>query len=167
MSRDEYPYCSFSIVADNITLAIRVFISVHNLLTMWVTMWAEFRSHCDSQYQMTSGIFSQYLHIPIFCLDRAMISNSNCQLVLIIWGWEITVFLQDKEESRAKFTIEMILMKFWDTFVSWFCQFTSFAQIWMGRVSTFCRKNENFTLQTSFKDVWYGDKSVHKGVILK
>ena len=103
---------------SGIPLTIRVFISVHNLLTMWVTMWAEFRSHCDSQYQMTSGIFSQYLHIPIFCLDRAMISNSNCQLVLIIWGWEITVFLQDKEESRAKFTIEMILMKFWDTFVS-------------------------------------------------
>ena len=32
---------------------LRVFISAHNLLTMWVTMWAEFRSHCDSQYQMT------------------------------------------------------------------------------------------------------------------
>ena len=28
-----------------------------------LTMWEEFRSHCDSQYQMTSEFFSQYLHI--------------------------------------------------------------------------------------------------------
>ena len=35
----------------------------HNLLTMWVTMWEEFRSHCDSQYQMTSEFFSQSIHI--------------------------------------------------------------------------------------------------------
>ena len=35
----------------------------HNLFTMWVTMWEEFRSHCDSQYQMTSEFFSQSIHI--------------------------------------------------------------------------------------------------------
>ena len=44
---------------------------------MWVTMWEEFRSHCDSQYQMTSEFFSQYLHILVTIFSERRNSSAE------------------------------------------------------------------------------------------
>ena len=49
----------------------------HNLLTMWVTMWKEFLSHCDSQYQMTLEFFLQYLHILVTIFSERRDSSTE------------------------------------------------------------------------------------------
>ena len=49
----------------------------HNLLTIWVTMWEEFRSHCDSQYQMTLEFFSQSIHILLNIFKKRRNSSAR------------------------------------------------------------------------------------------